>query len=201
MKTYNIFTSRFAQTGRSMIEMLGVLAIIGVLSVGGIAGYSKAMTQYRVNKTIEQINTIAAGIQTLYANQNDYTGLDNRVVEKAKIVPDEMLQGHGIILAINAPLYIYPNRGGGGGFGLSTQRGAITTDTCIYLLTHNWQDNSNLVAIVGGQIMLANPDISNCKTVSSSTVGMQCMSDGPVSLEKATAWCTARGPAWTFLFR
>ena len=26
------------ESGRSMIEMLGVLAIIGVLSVGGIAG-------------------------------------------------------------------------------------------------------------------------------------------------------------------
>ena len=26
------------QSGRSMVEMLGVLAIIGVLSVGGIAG-------------------------------------------------------------------------------------------------------------------------------------------------------------------
>ena len=45
------------QKGRSMIEMLGVLAIIGVLSVGGIAGYSKAMMKYRINKTIEQINT------------------------------------------------------------------------------------------------------------------------------------------------
>lgn len=32
-----------SSTGRSMIEMLGVLAIVGVLSVGGIAGYSKAM--------------------------------------------------------------------------------------------------------------------------------------------------------------
>ena len=31
-----------AQVGRSMVEMLGVLAILGVLSVGGIAGYSKA---------------------------------------------------------------------------------------------------------------------------------------------------------------
>ncbi|MBS6473139.1 MAG: hypothetical protein KH347_02690 [Acetobacter sp.] len=31
------------ESGRSMIEMLGVLAIIGVLSVGGIAGYSQAM--------------------------------------------------------------------------------------------------------------------------------------------------------------
>ena len=37
-------------TGRSMVEMLGVLAIIGVLSVGAIAGYSKAMTKYKLNK-------------------------------------------------------------------------------------------------------------------------------------------------------
>ena len=29
------------ENGRSMVEMLGVLAIIGVLSVGGIAGYSR----------------------------------------------------------------------------------------------------------------------------------------------------------------
>lgn len=30
-----------AQSGRSMVEMLGVLAIIGVLSTSGIAGYTK----------------------------------------------------------------------------------------------------------------------------------------------------------------
>ena len=44
------------EKGRSMIEMLGVLAIIGVLSVGGIAGYSKAMEKFKINKTIEQYN-------------------------------------------------------------------------------------------------------------------------------------------------
>ena len=33
----------YTQSGRSMVEMLGVLAIIGVLSVGAIAGYSKAI--------------------------------------------------------------------------------------------------------------------------------------------------------------
>ena len=31
------------ETGRSMVEMLGVLAIVGVLSVGGISAYSKAV--------------------------------------------------------------------------------------------------------------------------------------------------------------
>ena len=45
-------------TGRSMVEMLGVLAIIGVLSVGAIAGYSKAMMKYKLNKHAEQMNTV-----------------------------------------------------------------------------------------------------------------------------------------------
>ena len=31
------------ETGRSMVEMLGVLAIVGVLSVGGVYGYGVAM--------------------------------------------------------------------------------------------------------------------------------------------------------------
>ena len=44
--------------GRSMVEMLGVLAIIGVLSVGAIAGYSKAMMKYKLNKQTEQIGSI-----------------------------------------------------------------------------------------------------------------------------------------------
>ena len=51
--------TNFEQFGRSMVEMLGVLAIIGVLSVGGIAGYSKAMDKYKLSKTKDIIiNTL-----------------------------------------------------------------------------------------------------------------------------------------------
>ena len=42
-----------ALCGRSMVEMLGVLAIIGVLSVGAMSGYSKAMEKYKVNKIVQ----------------------------------------------------------------------------------------------------------------------------------------------------
>ena len=45
-----------------MIEMLGVLAIIGVLSVGGIAGYSKAMEMWRINKTVGEYSMFVAGL-------------------------------------------------------------------------------------------------------------------------------------------
>ncbi|MBO5284991.1 MAG: type II secretion system protein [Alphaproteobacteria bacterium] len=37
-----------------MIEMLGVLAIVGILSVGAIAGFQKAMRKHKINKLTEQ---------------------------------------------------------------------------------------------------------------------------------------------------
>ncbi len=44
------------QSGRSMIEMLAVLAIIGVLTVGGIAAYSFAVTKHRANQIYNQVD-------------------------------------------------------------------------------------------------------------------------------------------------
>ena len=47
------------ESGRSMVEMLGVLAIIGVLSVGGIAGYSLGMRKHRVNQIADTVSKYA----------------------------------------------------------------------------------------------------------------------------------------------
>lgn len=58
--------------GRSMIEMLGVLAIIAVLSVGGIAGYSKAMQQWKLNKWKAQITDIIFAVKDLYKNEKNF---------------------------------------------------------------------------------------------------------------------------------
>ena len=44
------------QFGRSMSEMLGVLAVVGVLSVGGLAGFSKAMYKHRLQKTFSFVS-------------------------------------------------------------------------------------------------------------------------------------------------
>ncbi len=48
-----------SQSGRSMVEMLGVLAIIGVLSVGGIAGYSLSMRRHRANGVVDAASKYA----------------------------------------------------------------------------------------------------------------------------------------------
>ena len=84
------------ETGRSMIEMLGVIAIIGILTVGGIAGYSKAMEKWRINKTANQISYIVARLRNLYQSQYDFHGLDSststtqRMIDKTQAFPQEM---------------------------------------------------------------------------------------------------------------
>lgn len=45
-----------------MLEMLGVLSIVGVLSVGGIAGYSKAIEKFKVNKLLGEYNNLIMGL-------------------------------------------------------------------------------------------------------------------------------------------
>ena len=71
--------AKYSQCGRSMVEILGVLAVIGVLSVGGIAGYSKAMEKLNTNKLIEDISFSLRKIKNTYANQQTYEDIDKQV--------------------------------------------------------------------------------------------------------------------------
>lgn len=68
-----------AQSGRSMIEMLGVLAIIGVLSIGGIAAYTKAMEKHNINKLLDQITRIVMQTRTTFADKPNYNDLDGPI--------------------------------------------------------------------------------------------------------------------------
>ena len=88
-------------TGRSMVEMLGVLAIIGVLSVGAIAGYSKAMFKYKLNKQAESFNSLLNNAIQLYPdltrtyalNKFNYTTGPQFVInifDKMDLIPDGM---------------------------------------------------------------------------------------------------------------
>ena len=83
--------SKNNQTGRSMVEMLGVLAIIGVLSVGGISGYSKAMAKFKLTKAQDQITMLLMNIRTAFATSPNYDGLNNTSAVDYNIAPGDMV--------------------------------------------------------------------------------------------------------------
>ncbi len=63
-----------SETGRSMVEMLGVLAIIGVLSIGGIYGYTYAMNRYRANEILDLAYKYAQMYHTLCNTERAHNG-------------------------------------------------------------------------------------------------------------------------------
>lgn len=85
--------SKNDQKGRSMVEMLGVLAIIGVLSVGGISGYSKAMAKFKLTKAQDQISMLLMNIRTAFATSPSYEGLNNGNAVAFAIAPGDMYKG------------------------------------------------------------------------------------------------------------
>ncbi len=140
------------ESGRSMIEMLGVLAIIGVLSVGGIAGYSKAMMQYKINKTADQITQIVGNVRTLFGSQKTYAalgtgGIQTSLVKKAHLVPDEMWNAAGTALenAFGGSVAITSGRkkaeNDNKAFGIVLA--GIPEDACMALATYDWGSGSS----------------------------------------------------------
>lgn len=85
------FKIKTEESGRSMIEILGVLAIIGILSVGGIAGYSKAMAKHKLTKTQDQLQLLTINIRSAFAGSASFKDLDNISAVKLNVVPGEML--------------------------------------------------------------------------------------------------------------
>jgi len=200
MKKYNLEN----ESGRSMIEMLGVLAIIGVLSVGGIAGYSKAMMKYRINKTIEQITLIAGNVRSFFAPQRSYDGFHIQggcgghceVAHKAKLVPEEMME-----LDSDGRMSVVRNEFGGivvaepTGKNSSTDKQAFTLEfrgippeACIELLSQDWTNLGKTIIVVGG---------IGC--------GGYCPDNKqyfipPVNIDDAVSTCSRSGGIWSVDF-
>lgn len=74
-----------SMSGRSMIEMLGVLAIIGVLSAGGIAGYSMAMNAYKTNEVASRVQTMSTQVRVLYQGKYDFDKADSSSAPLAQL--------------------------------------------------------------------------------------------------------------------
>ncbi len=101
------------EQGRSMIEMLGVLAIIGVLSAAGLAGYSKAMEKHKINKLKEQIAVISTNIISSFQNERDYSALGSDKTAgttfaiNLNAIPPEMVQNGAAINPFKGNVYVY----------------------------------------------------------------------------------------------
>lgn len=208
---------RINEQGRSMIEMLGVLAIVGVLSVGGIAGYSKAMNKFKTNKLIDQVNMISTNIRTLYSSQRNYTGLTNKVATQIGVVPTEMFDSKTsgtstITNAFGGQVEINAAASSGdsaGAYYIAVD--GVPAASCISIATTDWggDSGSGLVAMYiknGDKIATVKTKLSADITTTAADSYLAKPDDVtnglPFSISRATLACGTNGNVgigWKYL--
>ncbi|MBR1825629.1 MAG: hypothetical protein IJ770_03485 [Alphaproteobacteria bacterium] len=82
------------QNGRSMVEMLGVLAIIGVLSVGSFGIVGKARQQYMISQALSEISNLIASARKMSCEYDDGYGSYTNMLYQSREYPDGV-QGLG----------------------------------------------------------------------------------------------------------
>lgn len=95
------------ENGRSMIEMLGVLAIIGVLSVGGIAGYYKAMEKFKLNKAVENYSMLIYGVLEHLDEFKKMQNVDIDTLTALNILPANWIHNTNLIDDFNNSLNLF----------------------------------------------------------------------------------------------
>ena len=196
---------RVNEQGRSMIEMLGVLAIVGVLSVGGIAGYSKAMAKFKTNKVIDQVNMLSTNIRTMFSSQRTFNGLNNTLSNSAGITPAEMITstpgeivngfgGKASVLAV-------PHNGGlDQGYVIAFD--SIPKAACVTMATTDWGGDvgsgfAYFEVVAGGTSGTADAQTTAKLTATDPTTGTttvaipgDTVNPTPMTIMKAQAACT-----------
>ena len=174
------------QSGRSMVEMLGVLAIIGVLSVGGIAGYSKAMAKFKTSKALDQVSTTVANVRTLYSGQPNYSGLTTAIAIQMGAIGAEMLSGQSptsastAYNAFNGSVTISATTvSGRKNAGFELVFSGLSKEACVQMASSDWGSGSGsgLVSVQAG----------------AATAGTTAAGTLPLNLATAASGCNLEG--------
>ncbi len=94
------------ELGRSMVEMLGTLAIMGVLSIGGIAGYTAGMNNHRANEALEQARRLAVMVssQRMLGQSGTLSASDKSV---GAYTFDQVEDANKIVLTVELPKAVF----------------------------------------------------------------------------------------------
>lgn len=154
------------QNGRSMIEMLGVLAIIGVLTVGGFSLITKANNSYRANTVIDEISGLASKVRIVARDADD--GSFGDFIHTAKAYPDTLSYSGGTFTGATDATYTVAKAAYPALFTITA--GSLSEEMCMTLATANWgsQNSSGFMGMTVSGAAVSTTDDTALQTAAAN---------------------------------
>ena len=124
------------ESGRSMIEMLGVLAIMGIITVGAFSLLRLAMNSQKKSQVTEDVVTIVTQVRQLLGGYDDFSNIDSSMIFGAIGVSNKNPYGGAYTVSVN------PSNAREFIVGID----GLPMADCEYLVTKAWTDSVGYIA-------------------------------------------------------
>ncbi len=176
------------EKGATLIEVLGVMAVLGAIAVGLFAGIARVQKQIKITQAHEQVTRIVKRMRTQFASFHlTDSQMTAENLEKAGIYDNGDVGENGAVNVFGTSMRIENHSYNGSYPAFWMRYNDIPSNVCVDLIMADWGDDpsSGLAAISGGSKSFAwKKDFPNC-----GTDGVNyCL---PAQLDDAVAMCSA----------
>ena len=131
--TKQITQNKKHESGRSMIEMVGVLALMGLLTAVAFLLIQSGMVSQKVARTADEINTLVGNVRGIAAEKGDFSNLPLCSNNNAKKLAAAILDPDTVNTSIKAPI--------GGTYAVCKETSDLTS-FYVYIYSMNADDCS-----------------------------------------------------------
>ena len=117
------------ESGRSMVEMMGVLAIMGVITVVAIAGINSAMNMQKHQTVNDEVLQMVTQVRSIFSEYDDYSNINNSTIFGAIGMSNQNPYGGTYEISVNpsnARQFIISITG-------------LSKSDCEYFITKGWE--------------------------------------------------------------
>ncbi|MBR6356308.1 MAG: hypothetical protein IKR92_05590 [Alphaproteobacteria bacterium] len=137
------------EKGRSMIEMLGVLAIIGVLTVGSLSIIGKARQQYTITQILNETTTLVSSARKMACDYDDAYGSYTNMLYRSDAYPEGVTfkkEGDSASFVLSSDAEIAIDADGENNSAFKVTLSNIPASACVAVLTSDWNTNGLISA-------------------------------------------------------
>lgn len=166
------------EKGRSMIEMLGVLAIIGVLTVGGLNIIGRSKQMHEIGQLISEVSKVAMTAKKLACEYDTEYGSYTLYLYKSEAYSDELEYEDGKFIGpMEAEISI---TGDMSTFVVSVS--GLSEDACIQLAASDW-GRTGVNGFLGACVGSGECNPSSDKQMGLNTASAACSDGATVKLK------------------
>lgn len=178
------------QKGLSLIEASMVLALSAIVVSGVMYYYQSASDNNKTQNTVSELMSIVSAVNGLYAGQQNYSGLTERVLYNTSAVPENYKNAatQGITHPFGDSINVGP-RGTNGEDGYYVMLNQIPKAACINLATMNFGTSMAGVGVGVNSSTLSQSNTSITAITSNTVATKGTLYGGAFNPTQASAAC------------